>query len=112
MLEDVPIIKENVELIYEDITSDEVIEKFGVHIPPVILINKIDLVDDPAQLIRETQEIAGDVPVIALISALPSLPPAQLTSDIKLSVKPMASGSVRLTCAVSLHPFASVIITQ
>jgi len=36
---------------------------------PVILINKIDLVDDPAQLIRETQEIAGDVPVIA-ISAL------------------------------------------
>ncbi|MDA0525403.1 ribosome small subunit-dependent GTPase A [Methanococcoides alaskense] len=36
---------------------------------PVILINKIDLVDDPAQLIQETQDIAGDVPVIA-ISAL------------------------------------------
>ncbi|WP_244603380.1 ribosome small subunit-dependent GTPase A [Methanococcoides sp. NM1] len=36
---------------------------------PVILVNKIDLVDDLAQLIKETQDIAGDVPVIA-ISAL------------------------------------------
>lgn len=36
---------------------------------PVILFNKIDLVDDPAQLIQDTQDIAGDVPVIA-ISAL------------------------------------------
>lgn len=36
---------------------------------PVILINKIDLVDDPEQLLEETKEIAGNVPVIA-ISAL------------------------------------------
>lgn len=36
---------------------------------PVILLNKIDLVDDPEQFIGETKEIAGYVPVIA-ISAL------------------------------------------
>ncbi|SET08833.1 ribosome biogenesis GTPase [Methanococcoides vulcani] len=36
---------------------------------PVILVNKIDLVDDTAQVIKETQDIAGDVPVIT-ISAL------------------------------------------
>ncbi|WP_440951824.1 ribosome small subunit-dependent GTPase A [Methanococcoides sp. FTZ1] len=36
---------------------------------PVILVNKIDLADDPEQLIENTKVIAGDVPVIA-ISAL------------------------------------------
>jgi ribosome biogenesis GTPase len=36
---------------------------------PVILLNKIDLVDDHTQLIEKIQSVAGDVPVIA-ISAL------------------------------------------
>jgi ribosome biogenesis GTPase len=36
---------------------------------PVILLNKIDLVDDPAQMIEKIQSVAGDVPVVA-ISAL------------------------------------------
>jgi ribosome biogenesis GTPase len=36
---------------------------------PVILLNKIDLVGDPAQMIEKIESVAGDVPVVA-ISAL------------------------------------------
>ncbi|HEY0090216.1 MAG TPA: hypothetical protein VGB37_15315 [Candidatus Lokiarchaeia archaeon] len=39
MLQEVPIIKERTEVIYDDITSKKAIEKFGQHEPPVIFIN-------------------------------------------------------------------------
>ncbi|MFX1394750.1 MAG: thioredoxin family protein [Promethearchaeota archaeon] len=39
MIEEVPAIRENIEIFYEDITSEKVIEKYGVLVPPVIIIN-------------------------------------------------------------------------
>ena len=39
MLEEVPVIGDNIEVFYEDITSDKIIEKYGVRVPPVIVIN-------------------------------------------------------------------------
>ena len=39
MLEDVPAIRENIEILYEDITSEKIIEKYGIRVPPVIIIN-------------------------------------------------------------------------
>ncbi len=53
MLEDVPKIKENIELIYEDITSDEVIEKYGVLIPPVIVINNSIYLEGHVPIIKK-----------------------------------------------------------
>ncbi|MFX1258029.1 MAG: thioredoxin family protein [Promethearchaeota archaeon] len=41
ILEKVPIIKKNVKVIYDDITSDKIIEKYGLLTPPVIIINDL-----------------------------------------------------------------------
>jgi len=39
MLQEVPLIKERTEVIFDDITSKRVIDKLGQREPPVILIN-------------------------------------------------------------------------
>ena len=39
MYEDVPLIKNNVKVIYENFISDEIISKYGNIIPPTIIIN-------------------------------------------------------------------------
>jgi len=41
MMDTVTIFKDKVEIIYKDVTSDEVIEKYGNLEPPVIFINDI-----------------------------------------------------------------------
>ena len=41
MMDRVSIFKDKIEIIYKDVTSNEVIEKYGTREPPVIFINDI-----------------------------------------------------------------------
>jgi hypothetical protein len=55
MLAEVPNIKENIKVIYEDIRDERIMKKFGDHTPPVIIIN-------------DSIYLEGHVPVIKKLS--------------------------------------------